>query len=394
MSSRDERLELERKRVGVIRVGVISPEPTPYRAPLYDRIANEPGIDLTVVYAAATVAARRWRVVPAHRALTLTGISLPLERVLRHRYPLTPSIWPLLSRERFDVVVVAGWSLFAAQAAVLWCRLHRVPYLLTSESHLLDPRARWVAALKRLLLPRVVAPAAGWLVTGSLAADCVVAYGADPRRIRVFANTVDVERVGAIVETARERRADLRASLGFSADDVVVAHVGRLDPVKGADTLVRAVARAGSDVRLLLVGEGSERDALERQAAALGIRAVFAGFQEGDELFELYAAADIFALLSRIEPWGVVVNEAAAAGLPLVLSSSVGAAADLLRDGENGMLVPVDGEVAAAAAFRRLADDPELRARYGLCARSVVSEWGYPQSVAAFVEAVREAASR
>ncbi len=378
----------------MIRVGVVSPEPTPYRAPLYDRIANEPGIDLTVVYAAATVAARRWRVVSAHRALTLTGVSLPLEHLLGHAYPVTPSIWSLLSRERFDVVVIAGWSLFAAQAAVLWCRIHRVPYLLTSESHLLDPRPRWVAGLKRLLLPRVVAPAAGWLVTGSLAADCVVAYGADPRRVRIFANTVDVERVGAVVDRARERRAELRASLGFSADDVVVAHVGRLDSLKGVDTLVRAVGRAGPGLRLLLIGESNERDTLDRKAAAVGVQIEFAGFREGDELLELYAAADVFALLSRTETWGVVVNEAAAAGLPLVLSSRVGAAADLLRDGENGTLVPIDDEVAAAAALRRLADDPGLRARYGACARVVASEWGYPPSIAAFVEAVREAVSR
>lgn len=378
----------------MIRVGVISPEPTPYRAPLYDRIANEPGIDLTVIYAARTVAARRWHVAPEHRSLTLTGVSLPLQRLLGHAYPVTPSIWSLLSRERFDVVVIAGWSLFAAQAAVLWCRLHHVPYILTSESHLLDPRPRWLVTLKKVLLPRLVAPAAGWLVTGSLAAEGVAAYGADRGRVRIFANTVDVERVGAVVDKARERRDELRASLGFSTKDVVVVYVGRLDHAKGVDTLVRAVGRAGGDLCLLLVGAGSERAVLEAEAASRGLRAVFTGFVEGDDLLEQYAAADIFALLSRTEPWGVVVNEAAAAGLPLVLSSRVGAAADLVLEGKNGVVVPVDDVTATAAALSRLADDASMRARYGECARAIAADWGYLPSVVAFVESVREAVER
>jgi glycosyltransferase involved in cell wall biosynthesis len=106
---------------------------------------------------------------------------------------------------------------------------------------------------------------------------------------------------------------------------------------------------------------------------------------------EAYAVADVFALLSEHEPWGVVVNEAAACGLPLVLSNRVGAAADLLVDGENGTLVAAGDVPAAAAAIRRLARDPELRAAQGARSREIVSGWGYGPSVESFVEAVRGA---
>ena len=97
--------------------------------------------------------------------------------------------------------------------------------------------------------------------------------------------------------------------------------------------------------------------------------------------------------LSEREPWAVVVNEAAACGLPLVLSDRVGAAHDLLRDGENGFLVEAGDVEAAAAAFRRLADDPVLRTTYGARSRELAQDWGYGPSVAGFVAAVREAAS-
>ena len=106
--------------------------------------------------------------------------------------------------------------------------------------------------------------------------------------------------------------------------------------------LVRAVA-AADDPRLLLVvaGEGPERARTRASSpASVGVRLALAGDVDWERIVELYVAADVFALLSERETWAVVVNEAAACGLPLVLSDRVGAAHDLLRDGENGALVP------------------------------------------------------
>jgi glycosyltransferase involved in cell wall biosynthesis len=108
-------------------------------------------------------------------------------------------------------------------------------------------------------------------------------------------------------------------------------------------------------------------------------------------LAQKYVDADIFALLSRHEPWGVVVNEAAASGLPLVLSDRVGAASDLLSEGDNGFLVPADDVEAASAAVERLAHDSALRSTMGARSREVVREWGYDSSIDNFLAAVREA---
>jgi glycosyltransferase involved in cell wall biosynthesis len=105
----------------------------------------------------------------------------------------------------------------------------------------------------------------------------------------------------------------------------------------------------------------------------------------------VYVAADIFALLSSREPWGVVVNEAASCGLPLVLSDQVGAAHDLLRNGENGTLVATGDVAAAAAAIRGLATDPALRLAQGARSRELMRDWGYEPSVESFVAAVRDA---
>ena len=371
----------------MIRVTVVSPEPTPYRAPLFDRLAAREDIDLTVIYAARTVAGRTWEVELAHEAVFLSGPRLAVVgALLRHDYPVTPGILRALRVARPDVVVVSGWSTFPSQAAIAWCRAKRVPYVLLVESHDLGPRAGWRRAVKGAVVPRLVHLAAGVLVVGSAARDSVVARGAAPERVRVFANTVDVPAWEARADRLRERRSELREALGIRNDDVAVVSVGRLAREKGFDTLLRAVA---GDERLtvLFAGEGPEREALTR----LGGRVRLLGDLDEERLAEAYAAADVFALLSLHEPWGVVVNEAAASGLPLVLSDRVGAAYDLLRDGENGFLVPAGAVAAAATALRRLADDPKLRRRMGARSRELVREWGYGPSVENFVAAVRDA---
>jgi glycosyltransferase involved in cell wall biosynthesis len=120
---------------------------------------------------------------------------------------------------------------------------------------------------------------------------------------------------------------------------------------------------------------------------------VLAGDVDWERIVELYVAADVFALLSEREPWAVVVNEAAACGLPLVLSERVGAAHDLLRDGENGALVAAGDVAEAAQALRRLAADAELRRTQGARSRELARDWGYGPSVDGFLEAVREAVS-
>ncbi len=376
-----------------LRVAAVFPEPTPYRTPLLDRISALPEIDLTVLYAARTVARRTWRIEPTHRAVYLRGLRLPgADRLVRHDYPFTPGIVGALSEARPQVVVVSGWSTFAAQAALAWCEVKDVPYVLVVESHDEGPRPGWRRAVKGTVVPPVVQRAAGILVTGTLARDSMLARGAAPERVHLFANTVDVEDFAMRAEWLQGRREALRRELGAHESDVAVLCVARLGPEKRLDVLVRAVAAADEpNLVLVLAGDGPERQDLVQLAGELGVRLALLGDVDWGRIVELYVAADVFALLSERETWAVVVNEAAACGLPLVLSDRVGAAHDLLRDGENGTLVPAGDVDTAAGALRELARDPELRRAQGARSRELARDWGYGPSVEGFLDAVREA---
>ena len=391
-----ERWLRTRRTDGPVRLTMVIPEPTPFRTVMFDRIAERPELDLTALYAGGSVQRRTWTIEPNHRAVFLEGVRIPgAYRVLRHEYPVSLGVFEQLRRARPDVVVVSGWSTFASQAAAEWCRRRDVPYVLLVESNERDARPGWRRTVKEAMVPRMVAGAAEVLVVGRLAREAMLARGVPPERISLFADTIDAERFGREADRLAARRDELRAAVGVGPADVAVLCVARLAPEKGQDTLVRAAAEA-QDPRLvlLLAGSGDERDRLVALADELGVRLVLLPDLPWQRIVERFALADVFALLSRHEPWGVVVNEAAACGLPLVLSDRVGAAFDLLEDGRNGTLVPVDDHVAAGAAIRALAGDPERRHEAGEASRAIMRGWGYEPSIENLIRVAERVARR
>ena len=226
--------------------------------------------------------------------------------------------------------------------------------------------------------------------------ESLVAGGADRERVRLFANTIDVAAWEERAAELRARRSELRARLGAADDDVVVLSVARMGPEKGLDTLVRAASQT-RDARLLVVvaGDGPERSAVEELAHARRVRLHLTGDLSADAVAETYVAADIFALLSTQETWGVVVNEAAASALPLVLSNRVGAAPTISCATVRTACSSLQG-TSRRRPLRSHGSPPSGRFREeaGRGRVELVRDWGYEPSVENFVAAVREATAR
>jgi glycosyltransferase involved in cell wall biosynthesis len=187
---------------------------------------------------------------------------------------------------------------------------------------------------------------------------------APSERIRIVPLGLDLDRFAGI-----DRQAS-RAALGIPDDAVAVVAIGRLVPIKRIDRLLRAVAAAAERapaIRLYLVGDGGERASLEALSASLGLgaRVTVAGWSTDTPGW--YAAADIVALTSDREGTPLALIEAASAGRATV-ASDVGGVADIVVDGETGIVVPPDNETALADALVRLAGDADLRERLGRAA--------------------------
>jgi glycosyltransferase involved in cell wall biosynthesis len=169
-----------------------------------------------------------------------------------------------------------------------------------------------------------------------------------------------IERSESVSEGARLRR----AAWGTN-NPLVTLYSGSLTHRKAVDVLISAFAQAAakiSEFRLLIVGDGDIRQRLQSHVAQLGLtdRVQFVGFLHGDDLRAAYLSADVFVLPTRShEGWGVVVQEALAAGLPVVATDRVGSAADLI-DETTGWIVPPDNPTAIADCFQKIATSPHI----------------------------------
>lgn len=366
------------------RVLFLSEIPTPYRLPLYRRLAAEPSLEIEVVFCALGEPDRPW-------SLDDELVDIPY-RVLRGVHPrvktrrntfvyqLNPGIVPLLTRARPDLVVIGGYAVFAEQVALALAPLLRIPFLIHSETHLLKPRRAAVASVKRAVLPHVLGRAAGGLAVGTAAAEYLAAHGIPRERIRIFPNTVDVDGYRQAAQRARRHADEVRARLGLPPRYVLFA--GRLVEAKGLPELLTALDRLGEDAPPLVVAGTGPLESRIRERRGI----VSVGFQPRDTLVELYALADRCAVPSRDEPWGVVVNEALACGAPVVATDAVGAVRDLVRDGLDGWVVrsgDVDALAAALVAPRPTGD----------ISSGPIAEWTYDFGVEQFLEAVDLAAA-
>ncbi|MEK6191335.1 MAG: glycosyltransferase [Chloroflexota bacterium] len=222
-----------------------------------------------------------------------------------------------------------------------------------------------------------VTPSIDRLIVPSAAiATKVLAEGRGAAEITVVPNGVDLDRFSP--QRSSQDTAALRAALGIPPDAFLVGVVARLEPEKGHRYLLEAlpaIVEAVPDAWLLLVGEGSQTDALRAQAGSLPLaarqRVVIAGFQTDIEA--VTQALDVAVLPSLREAQGLALLEAMAARRPVV-ASAVGGIPETIRDGVDGLLVPPADPPALADAVIRLARDAQLRDRLAASGRRRVED--------------------
>lgn len=349
---------------GSPRVAFLTDIVTPYMVAVLADLATR--VELTALFCANTgTRAAEWVLTEPlpfrHRVLGGPVIRRNVDAVDLY---LTPRIVSALAAERPAVVISGGFSL-PTMFAAMYGRFAGARLIIhsdgTSRSEQDFGRLRLVA---RDLLLREAFACVG---NSEPAAQRFIELGADPRRVFRAPHSTNIAPFQAV---ARRRFATTRSS-----ETPTVLHVGRLIPRKGVDRLLRAMAAVSSDtpVRLVIVGSGPEETRLRELAAMLGIARdiEFKGFVDQPGLPAVYAAADIFAMPTLDDPFGMVLLEAAAAGLPLVASPFAGASVELVEDGRNGFLAEPDDTSAWSDALRRLARDPDLRRSFGARAHEV-----------------------
>lgn len=288
----------------------------------------------------------------------------------------------VLTEHGIEVLAIPGWSGPHAVAALQVAKDLGIPVILMSESQAADFKRDFV---KESIKRRFVALCQSGLVGGTPHRDYLAGLGLNRARIHLGYDVVDNAYFAICSDKARDQAAALRQEHRLPKNYFLAS--ARFIPKKNLDCLIRAYAGyrrlmmdSGHAVAcwdLMLVGDGELRKELVALTYRLGLSAFvhFPGFKQYSELPVFYGLAGAFVQASTTEQWGLVVNEAMASGLPVLVSMRCGCASDLVEEGRNGFTFdPLDVDVLARLMMKISSDECD-RASMGQASREIVGRW-------------------
>lgn len=307
---------------------------------------------------------------------------LPIETMMpnvgwldANKWKLSAMLWKRLSELKPEVVLVPGYYTLPGIAIALWARFHGATSVLMTESTSGDhKRTAWKEWLKGLGMRLLF----DWAVAGGKAhLDYLAELGFPSSRVSGGYDVVD----NHMFESGTDAiRSGTPAAYGLPELKYFL-YVGRLAEEKNVMGLLESwldYRRGGGSWPLVLVGDGPEAKALKAAAAAsqFGAEVFFPGLKSSRELLPFYAFAGCFVLPSTREPWGLVVNEAMASGLPVLVSTACGCGPDLVSDGLNGFLFKPTDKAALTGLLHRIASrNADELERMGRCSRQIIGNY-------------------
>jgi glycosyltransferase involved in cell wall biosynthesis len=388
-----------------VRLALLAASPMHYQVPLYRRISANPRLDFTVIFAsnggirphdAGYGRPIAWDVdlVGGYRSFFLRKADTNPVVLNSFASLLDLDVVETLVRGRYEVLWLHGYNSATHVLAVLTQKAMRGGLLFREEQTLLHGRSLWKTVVKEVGV-RLLFRTASALYGGTENRRWFEHYGVPCDRLFFTPCCVDNERFRKAAADLSSKRREIRREFGIGDHaGAVILTVSRLAPNKNPFLLLEAFRRVRQRFRcvLLIVGSGELESALRRNVRDNAIPdVVFGGFMNQGAISRAYTAADIFALVSRRhETWGLVVNEAMNFGLPIVVSDKVACATDLVRQGQNGFVVPSGDPNGLADALNRLVNSPDDRERFGRASLEIVTDWNHDVTARGVIAAVAE----
>lgn len=382
-----------------LKVGFLTTHPIQYQVPVFRILAQQSDIDFTVYYCQIPDSAMQgaefnvpfqWDLplMDGYRYEVLKNVSRT-PGVMHFRGCDTPEIASVIQRGSFHAFIINGWNVKSCLQGLNGCRRARVPCLVRGEANDLRPRAWWKRSLQRLLVNQY----AGCLTIGRANADFYRSRGVPSHKLFSSPYCVENERFAMANDSIRSATA--RERWHIIADRVCYLFSGKLIDKKHPVELLHAYrdAELGDEATLLMVGDGPLRSACEAFVRQHRLNVAFTGFLNQTEMLEAYAACDCLVLPSDAgETWGLVVNEAMAAGKPAIVSDMVGCASDLITDGETGAVFPFGDWNTLTNLLRHFSQRREELSRCGELARQRIMHYSPQVAANGIADAVRAVA--
>ena len=378
-----------------MRIAVLNSHPIQYFAPLYAYLNAAPDLDITALYL-SDISIRggkdfdfgldvKWDL-----DLLAGYRSVFLGEAARKREPrgfwslVAPRVWNELLSGRYDVLWLHGHNYAANLIALAAAKTARIPVMMRGDTHLALPRHGIKAILHQPLMSALYGCCDRLLAIGSANAAFYRAMGVPDHKIFLVPYSVDTERFVRAANLTHDQKASVRRRYGIPLGRPAVLYAAKFTRRKRPGDLLEAARRLNSQAHcpfgVIMTGSGELEDELRTFCAEHALdNVVFTGFINQSELPALYGASDVFVLPSEHEPWGLAVNEAMCAGLPVVVAREAGCVPDLVHEGVNGY-TPGAGDIAGLAdALQRLIEDEGLRKRQGQASLRCILGWGHRQ---------------
>ena len=355
------------------KLALVVNEPPPYRIPIFNRVATFNDIELKVIFFCMHEPNRFWN---------LPAMEFDHEFLQENVYTVNgryihnnPDVLFALTKFDPDVVIGNGFNPTHLYA-MLWTMLRRRAYVPMTDGTLQSEQSlskihRWLRRFAYARGPAFIAASQGGL---ALYQD----YGVEADRCYQSCLCIDNGRFFEN-QSGTEKKWDF-------------IFCGRLEPAKCPDFALEVASRCAQRldrrVSILMVGSGSMENALYEQAKQLSdlIDVHFTGFARQEELPSLYQSAKLFLFPTKADVWGVVANEACAAGLPVLITPYAGAAGELVIDGKNGFIRELDADSWADCAIRLLQND-RRREAFGQHSQLLVKPYDFDAAAHGIIDA-------
>ena len=359
--------------------------PTPYIIERFNAVMKRGELDFEGWFSDMIEPDRSWKLDTKEWRFPFRLI--PCAKIAGKRIHFPP---PEILTKKIDVLVAfySNPAMVAGLAAAkmrgvrtaLWCQV-------TPDGWF--PKSAWKEIIKKTVISNVDAV----FGSGEESRAYAMRYGASSDRAMKLRHAIDVGFFSSVSSAARQTRAEERSRLGIK--NTTFIYVGRLWWGKGLNYLFEAfgqMQKSGQpvcvDATLLLAGDGTDEQRLREQALKSGLRnVIFLGYVQKEELPKYYALSDVFVFPTLGDPYGLVVDEAMACGLPIISTSAAGEIGERIEEGKNGFIVPPRDSRALGMAMQKFCVDPSLAASMGAESRTRI-EGHTPEQWAVDFEAI------
>ncbi|MGO5207823.1 glycosyltransferase [Bacillota bacterium LCP21S3_F9] len=331
--------------------------PSPYRVDFFNEFGRY--CNLTVAFEGRKASNRdlKWKGGRSenYREVFLRGVRTSEEQFL------SVGIIRIL-KEHYDYVIVGGYSTPTGMLAIEYMRLKKIPFLIEADGGLISQET----CIKRRIKMHFISAASGWLSSGNSTTQYLAFYGAKKECIHEFhfSSLRDDDILPSTL--TKDAKKEYRMELGMQEDNIIIS-VGKFSKNdgyrKGFDVLMRAMTKCPRKYELYIIGDTPTPDFITLKKE-LGLTNVFfVPFKEKEILKKYYYAADIFCLPTREDIWGLVINEAMGAGLPVITTDRCVAGMELIRNGWNGYLINSENVDDLAGRILELMENEKKRVK-------------------------------